>query len=361
MSIVRRIALVSGCLMAGCVVGELDEDQLSGVDQAATHCPPWACGGTTNSPEVDHMGIHDIPTQTGLVTENGFSLVSIERLGAPVKLRIERSDVVVTPLVGPKLIGAAALPVDIVVKRAAQQYTIRIAAGQRTIANFWGRPNGAIYQTPTFRVVWWTGLPANQHEERNICTTPPLTSDDPSGMPATNAVLFESDRISARFKTVGVPDLNWFNIGCYGHALMKLHLAGYTESAMTISAGAVNPADRFFTKSAHRQAFLKMITGDYCGTGDPFTVAGQPLNYSDNHAPPWLALPMPIGKLEARWTEKGAACLNTPRIDANPTPDGIATFGGNVVAEIAAVCRIPQCKTTNPLTAYTEHVTSVNP
>jgi hypothetical protein len=48
--------------------------------------------------------------------------------------------------------------------------------------------------------------------------------------------------------------------------------------------------------------------------------------------------------LEARWTEFGATCLNTPRIDKNPTPEGIAEFGGNVELEIKSSCtRPPKC------------------
>lgn len=327
-----RLCVLHALCLAACM-GGLDDPELAEVEQGAARCPNWMCGSGMNSPEIDHVGIHDVPTKAGLVTANGFRLHAVERLGKPQSLRVIGSDVETTDrATGIVRVGATALPVDIVLvnDRSGATYTLRIDA--RSTATFWARPNGKSLVTPTYFVTWKKGLPQASGEVRNICTQPIL--DQVGGMDGSHVVLFEGDRIDARAKTVAAPDPVWFNLGCAGHALMKLHMVGHTQGALVRSAGLLA------TTRAQRQTFLKMITADYCGTGDSFTVAGQPLEYTDPLR--WLPLPA-AGSLEARWTERGAACLNTPRIDANPTAEGSAVFGTTVKAEIAATCSIPKC------------------
>jgi hypothetical protein len=62
---------------------------------------------------------------------------------------------------------------------------------------------------------------------------------------------------------------------------------------------------------AERQATLRMVTADYCGTGHSFTVNGTPVAWRDA-----AGLVEPIGKenvIEALWDADGAICLTKPR------------------------------------------------
>ena len=122
-------------------------------------------------------------------------------------------------------------------------------------------------------------------------------------------------------------DSTWVNFACAGSALWKLVTTGHTQS-------------RFWgnTTIPERQTLLKMVTGDYCGGGVPFTVPGQKLQWRDARGyTQYLSSPLLL-ELEARWTPNGAACLITPRVDANPTALGAQVFPMGAAAEIAATC-----------------------
>jgi len=56
----------------------------------------------------------------------------------------------------------------------------------------------------------------------------------------------------------------------------------------------------------------------------------------------------PYGRIEARWTDQGATCLNTPRVDYNWTPLGSDAFPDGVEPELdpsAGWCEVrpPMC------------------
>lgn len=100
----------------------------------------------------------------------------------------------------------------------------------------------------------------------------------------------------------------WFNLACSGNGLYKMKMAGYDPDPTAASP--------FSSTWQQRQATLKMITADYCGTGTSFTETGttvywinQP-SWSQNTPPP------PSTTVEAHWTKDGAACLDTPRLGA---------------------------------------------
>jgi hypothetical protein len=134
-------------------------------------------------------------------------------------------------------------------------------------------------------------------------------------------------------------DLSWFNLGCAGSTLAKMALTGHTEGARRARA--------FDTSLSERQTMLKMLSGDYCGHGNAYTVAGQPLNWRDDHGTMKLAAllaqpPLPLVR-EARWNDKGAACLDKPRVDAHPTPLSDTTFGPDIYDQVMSECVLPQC------------------
>ncbi|MGH8311591.1 MAG: ADYC domain-containing protein, partial [Steroidobacteraceae bacterium] len=123
-----------------------------------------------------------------------------------------------------------------------------------------------------------------------------------------------------------VPDDRWFNLGCARHTLAKLRL---TRSTLhTVKSGAWQQV----------QATLKMLSADYCGTGKAFTIAGEPIVWKNNVGMKYY---FPPSVLEARWSENGALCLNTPRLESPAYPD--------VELDIAAECaRPPSCANPDP-------------
>lgn len=105
-------------------------------------------------------------------------------------------------------------------------------------------------------------------------------------------------------------------IACVGEAAAKMKLMDF------------HPQGRRGASVGERQATLRMITADYCGTGESFTLTGTPVAWRDNLS----RIKPPSGEevLEALWDEDGAICLDTPRVAARAT--------------VEAACPIPSCK-----------------
>ena len=344
MSVLFRLLLLASSVFAvACVEGGLDEDF---VEQEASRlgsggCPELACGSGGNSPKIDNYESHDFPMVIDPAVKNtaGFTLVSVTYAGAPQTMRVSKSELEITDVAtGTVRRGAAAAGTNALIYNAQSDKYYTLTFQSRGQGTFWATPGGVSKSTPTYLLRVKPGKPDQSGEYENICSNP--VGGEVGGIPGDRVVLFETDRINSRMKTVFAQDARFYNVGCVDHALFKLHMTGHTQAAQNITAS--DPVgQKFQTKPTQRQAFLKMITGDYCGTGDAFTVAGQPLLYGDYRG--WMKLPTPLPALEARWDEHGAQCLNTPRIDANPTAEGIAEFGGKVVDAIASVCKIPKC------------------
>ncbi|NVB82614.1 MAG: hypothetical protein HOV81_29810 [Kofleriaceae bacterium] len=57
----------------------------------------------------------------------------------------------------------------------------------------------------------------------------------------------------------------------------------------------------------------------------------------------------PPSELEAKWTENGASCLNTPRLVANPPQTVYPQYDGISRTSIVRACgwRMPTCGTLN--------------
>jgi hypothetical protein len=117
----------------------------------------------------------------------------------------------------------------------------------------------------------------------------------------------------------------------------------------------------FHTDFEMKTTTLKMITADYCGTGKPFTVAGQPLGWLDQFA--WNKYAVGFaGSKEAEWTAKGVSCLNKPRVIANPTALGSSTFP-TLEDDIRAECggRPRNCADDDINLLNGSHIISSNP
>jgi hypothetical protein len=142
--------------------------------------------------------------------------------------------------------------------------------------------------------------------------------------------MFENDWIVADTISVQGERSGWFNIGCAGTAVAKLHLTGYSKAAQTRTGRP--------TTIAERTADLKMFSADYCGIGVAFTVAGQPLRWKDKQG--MYNSVTSVNPIETRWTAQGATCLNTARVDFTETPANLAVFPAGVADLIETTCNM---------------------
>ena len=324
----RHVSFLSIMLAGVSACAELPAELPAGTtEQALIDCDDWHCG--SNSPVIATYHFHEL-NLNGLANAEGFSVIGMRKGSNSYTLSVERGRIL-GKTAAVTLQGLDLKDAQIWVRRLTRTYAIRITDVQTTtmFATLAGQPK----QIETYLLdvnELMHGLPTA--DWRNLCSqVPSRDNPDVLGMNVFHSVVFEGERINAARKTVGTAlDPSWFNIGCAGHALAKLALGGHTEAARL--------AHGFATTIPERQTYLKMVTGDYCGTGRSFTVAGQPLQWTDAHGYTQYQLPGANLELEARWTPSGAQCLNTPRIDANPTALGNQVFLGNVTGEIAAEC-----------------------
>lgn len=233
-----------------------------------------------------------------------------------------------------------------------------------SISSFASVPSSVTYEV-TIRDVgytgFWTGKPATVpvykfeykregHPNDNpvsLCEANP--TDEASQSFIGKALVFRGDRYDVAHKTLwetGAGD-TWFNIGCAGTFVAKMHQLRHTFAGASVS-GTVPTVPQ-------RQAMLKMLTADYCGTGRPFTEQGVPLLYAFDQQqwarvqpvpfepwpawpswpPPWPpqwvpppyldpspsgpstgpATPFTDTPLDAVWNQDGAVCLNTARLE----------------------------------------------
>jgi hypothetical protein len=78
--------------------------------------------------------------------------------------------------------------------------------------------------------------------------------------------------------------------------------------------GFVQPAEDgvHHTTPTEREAGLRSIRADYCGTGKPFTKDGTMIDWEATAG--WLWVDGPGEDTEAIWTDAGAMCLTNPRL-----------------------------------------------
>jgi ADYC domain-containing protein len=306
----------------------------------------WVCG--SNSPEIDHYGFHELAVD-GSKNPQGLAIVEFRLAGRVYEVAVQNGRLrAYDPASGAIQEGRSLIGGELAVIGPANTYAIRIAD-----------VGGAFFVVPpvdsieTYKLEWsvW-GNP----EYVPLCNAPPDSSVDPwiaeewqpyasrSKMDPTHSVLFEGDRYDAVRKTID-PNIQpaWFNIGCAGHTLAKLYLTHHTSVAAT-------------APSEERQAALKMLTADYCGTGTAYTVAGVPLVWQSGNGMDFFARPV---SLEARWGPMGALCLDTPRVEVTAYTFAQKVFP-NVRKTIAGECVLDPCKDTKPRLG-SEPVVSANP
>jgi hypothetical protein len=260
-------------------------------------CGAWRCG--YNAAEINGRSLQTLHLQ-GLANADGVRIVGF----VPPPLRFGYSlavegDALVAKRPGSTLAGAQLIGATILVRVQTDLVLPVVIAGYDAVPS-WADGGGTI---AAYTLLY---LDPDTLVTRSVCTGTPLDV-------LTSAVtVMGGETYDEATKTV-VPDQSgWFTLACAGSAAAKMKLMGYAPQ--TELPGTAAPST-----VAQRQATLKMITADYCGTGHSYTANGAPIVWqnqvgtvdsSDWHAP---------GDIEAVWTAEGASCLGATRLpDATP-------------------------------------------
>jgi hypothetical protein len=304
-------------------------------------CPLAVCG--LNSRETAHYGMHE-GSLLGAPDDHGINFRSVNERAQIYqgttaydldvnKSRIRGIHSWLPPLEGQALVGAEM----IVEYRGQPLFNIHIDRVREI--TFAVGPTDFL---ESYAMTW------HEHEmpptpDQPLCSGP-LTIDphDKRAYPQLldmlpdETLFFEADgeRYDVNGKTlVPAPVGEWFNIGCAGHTLAKLHLLRQSKVA-----------DESRDEKG-RQAAFKMLVADYCGKGTPYTVSGEPLVWKGGVLTDYL---LPPAGLEARWTENGALCLGKVRLLETDSPDAPVLFPDPIEDMIGAECSVPYCANTDP-------------
>jgi len=292
--------------MAGALAGcGFDEATLGEVEKPIIDCPAWNCG--TNSATMgDGLFFHELDLSGWEPNDARMKYVGISIPGvkSPLRLRVDRDRLIVFDeytggiYEGWQLVGAV-----LTLRTDEQEFLVRIASVGEI--EFWVAPDRPV-PTYTFEFAPTAGGGIPSKDYQRMCgQVPPLDDRDPDWgtIDRTLAIVFQGDRYDARAKTVSDDAREWFNVACAGSAVAKMHLLRHT---------AAGYAPGYWTTVPERQAMLKMLTDDICGTGTSFTVDGEDVRYMDRGR--WHPFNLAAaGTVESIWTEQGAYCLDEPR------------------------------------------------
>lgn len=309
-SLALAVGLTLG--LGACSLASEEEATLGEEVQSIRECPEDTCG--SNSPRVEAFDFHELST-IGRANAQGMRIVSATLGRSRATLKVDRgrlfADTKGGVVSGAGLVGLI-INVTVPVDNTTRNYALEIR-GYRDL--IYPVPSGSKDYTGAY-VVEYVDVFGERH---NLCGgrgSQDLPADEGFGQKAGEALFFEGDRVDTERMTIGTAfEGSWFNIGCAGHTLAKLHLTRNSTASGAASFGH---------QHADRQATLKMFVADYCGTGVPFTVAGQPLAWRDPQGVmDFYGIPT---TLEARWTERGASCIGVPRMKTPATPEGQIKF-----------------------------------
>lgn len=311
-------------------------------------CDDWICG--SNSPVIDGLGFHELNLD-GAFDSDGFRLGYVEVNEIPTaKLTVVNGVIGFATLgTGQPFYPGPGDDVQIQIFYKTVEYRMRIFK-TNPHTPFWATLGGANPGFTSYIIQW--NQPSANRDWAYLCQ-----HTDAPDLDQYYATVFEGERIVADTKRIASYNPRWFNIGCAGSTQAKLQLTGHTQAA---------ERQGFSTTLPERQTMIKMLSGDYCGTGKPFTVAGQPLHWTDDHG----TMHLPLSQeetLEAEWGPDGAVCLKKPRVLANPTPLDVEVFGndnGQIDQAMFLTSIADECgRTLPPCTAApsSQHLASYNP
>lgn len=317
--------VLSLIVLAACATESEDDLGTEGIAKGG--CPLWGCD--LNSPVMGPFRFHELH-ENGLYNTANVRVISL-RKGADTYV----PDVTGSSLVARNAAGVAVLTGT---QLAGAYFELQTPSGiykmyidqVSNAVTYWVGPATAMY---TYELTY--EAPGTTFRQP-VCFNPPerISGEGPLWSKRFEAILFTGDRYHATYKTVtaSTPTTSgaWFNIGCAGSALAKLHLNRHT------SAGSIST---YQTTAGERQAMLKMYVSDVCGGGEEFTLQGTPLHWSNIKN--WRTLTGLEPTFEAYWNASGAMCLEHHRLESDPA----------YAAEIEAMCPgKPLCSTLWPST-----------
>jgi hypothetical protein len=273
----------------------------------------FRCNWCGNSPQLARGGMY-YASLFGIQDDMKFSLETIggraqiwRADGRPFDLHVEKSRLFGVDQRGTVMEHAGLFDAQIhVLQGGMPVYNIRIGKA-REVATVDPKVKVEVYE------MFWH--PLNGAPEAELCNLPgeqdangglrPVDDEigDLQGMTEFETVLFEGDyidRVTKRMSTDAEWDPSWFNFGCAGRTLAKMRLLLKTTGSRPQS----EPWEL-------RQATLRMLVGDYCGTGVPYTHHGVSLVWDDNRL---MRYGRPPISLEAQWTEERALCIDHTRL-----------------------------------------------
>ncbi len=272
-----------------------------GVSSAELACHDWGCTG--NSPVMGPYRSHEFHVGGTKNTEglriDGFWIDGVRHTPSVDGHRL-------TARLGAIVKGGSQLEggyFKVIHDESGTEFHILVKQVSNTVT-FW---LGDADPVPTYELKY-RQLPLLT--EHALCASPP-GSTDPTSYPASpalwlepfEAILFTGDRYTATTKKVwaigGISVKGWFNIGCAGSVLAKMHLNRHT------TAGAKGA---YVAPLAARQSLLNAFTANLCGDGVAYTDPGTPLRWKN--AAGWKPAFQPAWDLEAVWGPAGAVCLD---------------------------------------------------
>ncbi len=255
--------LALGCALVGCVTDDAD------LESVATSNIVSANGISLNGISLNGISLNGISLNG--ISLNGISLNGTTVGGVSTTLPINADQ---QPLVGSSWVGSkwTATLSD------GRTLPLRIDSGKTgtgSNAEVW--MYGVSYQTST----GWSplcGLDATL--QPTLAVTTPGSWDLREGVAG-----------GGRYN----PTTSNFTFACRGKAAAKCIELGYKAWA---------------GRKLQLGACVRMLRGDYCGTGTPYTVDGQVINVYDNVG---VQFDTEAFLPEAEWTADGARCLNSLR------------------------------------------------
>jgi hypothetical protein len=305
----------------------------------------------------------------GTVNGDGFRIVRMEKDGVGYQPVVEADRLKGYAYIGGALLEHTALENAEIrleytdttgVLRDAQIRIVHVSPQATSAVKFWIGPADRI---ETYKLEY-TGVDMPPNEYHAVCNNPPALRDGEGNdwLSPFEAILFTGDRYDRDSKTVVASSYatagTWFNVACAGSATAKLHLNRHTTAGTTTG---------YTTTWPQRQAMLKMYTGDFCGTGTAYTVAGTKLFWSNSKG--WSS-PYGVGNqnsYESLWSSAGAICLDTHRLHGLYPTDFQAIIQGSFNHGVWwAACPKPSCDTIAgfpaiPRSAYLETMSAAFP
>ncbi len=319
----RKIAAVSvafAALVTGCLT---DPTELGAAEQEVGGCPKFGCG--ENSPRIEVWDFHELD-EAGQPNDADVRIIDMVKGAQHYAVDVVGDRLTGVSSVG-TLQGVALENAAIRVNTPQGIYEIKILKVSQS-TQFWIGPPAFV---ESYRLAY-TKLGSGQ-TPRDLCPNPPRSRLDPAGGlwgSTVEALVFTGDRYDALDRTVThwttATSGTWFNIGCAGSAIAKLHLNRHTTASQT---------SVYQTQWYQRQAMLKMYASDVCAAGEAFTYAGTPLHYANRTG--WFSLTGMEASIEGYWGASGAVCLENHRL--------AGVFG----ADIAFQCpSVPTCSALIP-------------